>query len=109
MTNVHELTESKIYIEILKLLFEVERLKTLKKSLSLPDNKCLDNIIEFLNREYGIKLKITGDDITSGDYNKIRAFLLALEEIAKKEIRGYDSSNNGSLSSSQQGDFDIQA
>lgn len=82
MTHVNELTQSKIYLEILKLVFEANRLKALKKCEDLSDDQCLDEIIAFLNREHRSNLKIRGTDITDGDYKKIKQLLETLKILA---------------------------
>jgi hypothetical protein len=59
----------------LKLVFESNRLKALKKCEDLPDHRCLDEIVAFLNKDHGRRLNIIGSDITNGDYKKIKELL----------------------------------
>ena len=54
------------------MVFEANRLRALRKCEDLPDHRCLDEIVAFLNREHRTQLRIIGSDITNGDYKKIK-------------------------------------
>ena len=69
----------------MKLVFEANRLRALRKCEDLPDHRCLDEIVAFLNREHRTQLK--NDKLTKENQDNKSQIIILTDQIIAQDIK----------------------